>query len=160
MPKIKSLSSQYLQRMHAWWAKHQLPVCDKDDKRGLSVFCWQFSGFICLVFMGLLPWLLSGPVPYWPLYLSAYLLLMRTVYLPAVYPMYIGWMIIASALAYTNTKVILLVLYVCLVIPMGLFSQLTKRLTYQKRPVANAEESYFIKRSADELRKNHMQDPF
>lgn len=151
MPKINPLK--------AWWAKHQLPLCDKDDKRGLSVFCWQFSGFICIVFMGLFPWIFDGAVPYWPLYLSAYLLLMRTIYLPAVYPVYISWMVIASVLAYTNTKIILLLLYVCLVIPMGLFSQLTKRLTYQKRPKAS-DDSYYIARNREDMRKNHMQDPF
>lgn len=151
MPRINPLK--------AWWAKHQLPLCDKDNKRGLSVFCWQFSGFICIVFMGLFPWIFDGAVPYWPLYLSAYLLLMRTIYLPAVYPVYISWMVIASVLAYTNTKIILLLLYVCLVIPMGLFSQLTKRLTYQKRPKAS-DGSYYIARNREDMRKNHMQDPF
>ena len=152
MPKTNAITD--------WWTQHQLPLCDKDDKRGLSVFCWQFSGFVCLVFMGLLPWLFDGLVPYWPLYISAYLLLMRSIYLPAVYPVYISWMVIASVLAYTNTKIILLLLYVCLVIPMGLFSQLTKRLTYQKRPQANGADSYYIKRYREDMRKNHMQDPF
>ena len=137
--------------------QHQLPLCDKDDKRGLSVFCWQFSGFVCLVFMGLLPWLFDGLVPYWPLYISAYLLLMRSIYLPAVYPVYISWMVIASVLAYTNTQNHLLLLSFGDVDGCMLA---TKRLTYQKRPQANEADSFYIKRSREEMRKDHMQDPF
>ncbi|HAB79943.1 MAG TPA: hypothetical protein DCE62_06630, partial [Glaciecola sp.] len=65
MPKINVINIV----QHAW-LHIQLPMLQFTQIKGLRDFAWQFSVLISIVFMGLLPWLFSASIPFWPLFIA------------------------------------------------------------------------------------------
>lgn len=151
MPKIKS-------QLKTKWQHIALPLVAKDNKRALRDFCWQFSAFFGLIFMGLLPWLFAQPIPLWPLVPIVYFMTLGWFYVPAVYPVYRVWMILASILSFTNTYLLLGLVYFVVIVPLGLVLQMLNKLDYRKQP-ERVEGSFYRKRT-DELTKERLRQPF
>ena len=151
MQKIK-------QGINRYWQAIALPVVSMDNSKALRDFCWQFSLFFVLVFMGLLPWLFAHDIPLWPLVPVSYLMLFGWVYTPAVYPAYRLWMLIASVLSYTNTYILLGLVYFLVLVPLGLVLQVLGKLDYQKR--ARLQHGTYYRTRNDTLSKARLRQPF
>jgi hypothetical protein len=129
-----------------------------EQTKGLRDFAWQFSALVVLVFMGFLPWLFSGAIPMWPLFVVGYLLLSALIYPKAIYPMYVVWMVIASVLGFINTQILLAIVFYVVFAPMGCILRLTKGLQYQHQR-SQKLNSYYIKRDKP-LDKDHLTNTF
>jgi len=144
--------------MKTLWQHMALPVVAPDNIPVLRNFCWQFSLFFGLIFMGFLPWLLAHPIPFWPIVPILYLLSFGWIYTPAVYPVYRIWMVLASILSYTNTYILLGLFYFMVFVPLGLILQALGKLDYQKKAEL-IDGSYYRKRE-DVLTKERLRQPF
>lgn len=153
MPKIN-----FLNIVKRAWLHIQLPMLQFTQIKGLRDFAWQFSVLISIVFMGLLPWLFSASIPFWPLFIAGYLLISAVIYPKAIYPIYVMWMVIASVLGFINTQILLALVFYVIFVPMGWLLRLTKGLQYQQRRPSTLT-SYYIKRDTP-LDKNHLTKPF
>jgi hypothetical protein len=140
------------------WQRIALPMIRIEQTKGLRDFAWQFSALVVLVFMGFLPWLFSGAIPMWPLFVVGYLLLSALIYPKAIYPMYVVWMVIASVLGFINTQILLAIVFYVVFAPMGCILRLTKGLQYQHQR-SQKLNSYYIKRDKP-LDKDHLTKPF
>ncbi len=149
------------------WRGIALPTFGVDDKRGMQDFAWQFSLFILLVFMLVLPWIFGSYtdldsfisiLPVWPVVLSVYLCAGAVCYPRAIYPVYRCWMVIASILGFINTTVLLAVVYFLIFVPFGWVLRLSKGLQYQSKRCAQIS-SYYIKRD-ERSDKSHLHKPF
>ncbi|MCH1413565.1 MAG: SxtJ family membrane protein [Glaciecola sp.] len=152
MPKISLLTQ--LKRI---WQRIALPMLTSDARKGMRDFAWQFSLLISIVFMGVLPWLFDENIPYWPLGLSVYLCASGIIYPKAVYPIYVGWMIIASVLGFINTYLLLALVFYVIFTPIGWILRLTKGLQYDK--YIKQPSTYYITRDKP-LDKSHLTKPF
>jgi len=138
-----------------------LPTAAPDDKKAMRDFSRGFSLLLCLFFMGLIPWFFDTGVPYWPLYVSA-VMLMAGQFVPlTVYPVYRAWMAIASILAWVNTRLIMLFAFYVLIFPIGITLRFFNKLQYKKVswPTAKETKSYWVKREASPSRDN-LKEPF
>lgn len=144
--------------MERLWRHMALPVVAKDNIKALRDFCWHFSLFFGLIFMGFLPWLFAHPIPFWPLVPIVYLLGLGWFYTPAVYPVYRIWMVLASVLSYTNTYILLGLVYFIVLVPLGLILQVLGKLDYRKKAEL-VDGTYYSKRE-DVLTKERLRQPF
>nr|WP_136252435.1 SxtJ family membrane protein [Ningiella ruwaisensis] len=133
-----------------------LPMVNKSDTDALQSFALTMAIAFPFVFMGLIPWLFSLSVPLWPALLTLVLMLLHIVRPGALYPIYVLWMFIASVLGWLNTKVILGIAYVFLIVPTGIVMQLLGKLQYQKRV---NKKSTWVKRETPPTAKN-LKEPF
>jgi hypothetical protein len=140
------------------WQLIALPMIGIEQTKGLRDFAWQFSALIVIVFMGLLPWLFSGAIPMWPVFVTGYLLLSAMIYPKAIYPLYVLWMVIASVLGFINTQILLAMVFYLVFAPIGCILRLTKGLQYQHQR-SQKLNSYYIKRNKP-LDKDHLTKPF
>lgn len=144
--------------METLWRHMALPVVAKDNTKALRDFCWQFSLFFGLIFMGLLPWLFTQAIPFWPLVPIIYLLGFGWLYTPAVYPVYRVWMVFASVLSYTNTYILLGLVYFIVLVPLGLILQVLGKLDYRKK--AELVDGTYYRKREDVLTKERLRQPF
>ena len=139
------------------WQRIALPMLSCDARKGMRDFAWQFSLLISIVFIGILPWLFDGNLPWWPLWLSVYLCASGVIYPKAVYPVYVGWMIIASVLGFINTYILLALVFYVIFTPIGCVLRLTKGLQYDNYTKQPA--TYYMTRD-EPLDKSHLTKPF
>ncbi len=121
-------------------------------------FALVFAVFLPTAFMGVLPWLFSYGVPWWPAAASGALLLGRWLRPQLLAPVYHGWMRIAHVIGRVNTFLILAVLFFVVLTPFGAVLRLAGKLQYRRR-VAPGVESLWIERSATE-RTSDFTRPF
>ena len=114
------------------------------SKEELSGFALSMSWAIPLIFTLILPWLFDKPWQLWPLGISAYLLIANFTWKPLLLPVYVFWMMLAAVLGYINTRLILAIIYYLIMLPIGIFLRLTKKLQYQRNP--KKAETYWIRR--------------
>lgn len=105
----------------------------RDDVAGLRQFCFTLAAAIPLVFSALLPWLFDQPVSLIPVLLGAMMLLLGVFVPAASYRLYLGWMALARALGWINTRVILAAVFFGLIAPLGWLLRKTGKLQYTDR---------------------------
>lgn len=135
-----------------------LPTANKDNIKELRIFGLTFAVAIPLAFAVLLPWLFSQPVPWWPFILSALLFAGALIYSPSLYYPYRGWMFVGSILAWTNTKIILMLAYYILLVPLGCVLRLFKKLDYIKQPQGNS--LWLSPNDSGSSRQQKLKEPF
>jgi hypothetical protein len=133
-----------------------LPLVSKHDTDALKSFALTMSIVFPVVFMLLLPWVLSAAVPIWPVYLSIGLSALYIFAASLLYYPYLLWMIIASVLGFINTRLILALAYYLLIVPTGLFMQWRKGLQYKQ---LESSQSAWVKREKIP-NKDNLKDPF
>ena len=79
----------------------------------------------------LLPWLFGRALPWWPWAIAAAFWLPALIAPILLRPVYRGWMIAGGALGWVNTRIILGVVFVVVVVPIGLVMRL-----FRKDPLA------------------------
>lgn len=131
---------------------------NKADARALRGFGLMIGAALGLVFGLLLPWLWGGAYPLWPWLVGGGLALTGGLKPVWLNPLHRGWMRLALALGWLNTRLILgLVFYGCMT-PVGLILRLVGKDPLARRFDPKAD-SY---RVATTLRPNqaHFERPF
>ncbi|MFC3095513.1 hypothetical protein DRW07_08650 [Alteromonas sediminis] len=138
-----------------------LPTADASDTKAMRDFSRGFSLLLCLFFLGIIPWLFDTAIPYWPIVASAVLLIGGQFFPLSIYPVYRLWMVIASLLAWVNTRFIMLIAFYVLIFPIGIALQLMNKLQYKhvKWPISEGQHSYWVKREQSPNEKN-LKEPF
>lgn len=137
-----------------------LPTAPANDKKAMRDFSRGFSLILCIFFLGLIPWLFETAIPLWPLYVSGVLLVLGQFIPVAVYPIYRVWMVVASVLAWINTRIIMLIAFYLLMVPIGLIMQALGKLQYKKvKWDKKPSQSYWIKRDNPPKPEN-LKEPF
>lgn len=141
-----------------WITDHMLPMAAADDKPALRKFAWQMSIAFPLFFALLLPWIFSHPMPMWPFYVAAILLVSAYLVPVLLFPLYVVWTVFASLLGWLNTFVILALAFYLLIFPIGLVLRLLGKLGYQTKLKPDAK-SYWIQRESPP-QKDNLKEPF
>ncbi|WP_395343964.1 SxtJ family membrane protein [Ningiella sp. W23] len=134
-----------------------LPLAHKDDIDALQSFALTMAIAFPAVFMGILPYFFSMGIPLWPAWLSLLLIALYLLKPTALYGPYLVWMVIASVLAWFNTKLILAFAFYLLIVPMGLVMRALGKSQYHSHPY-KLKQSTWIKREAD--KPINLKDPF
>ncbi len=125
------------------WYQQQVMLPIKRDPESLKSFALTMAIAFPAVFMLILPWLFSAPIPIWPLYISIILCAFQ-IFMPLVlfYP-YLAWMHFASIVGFINTRIILALAFFLMIMPIGLFMRMRGRLQYK---TVSSEQSAWQKR--------------
>lgn len=135
-----------------------LVLVTKRDTEELKAFARTMIWAFPLVFMGLLPWIFSHAIHWWPAAVSGVLLVLHFVYPQGIYYPYRVWMAIAGVLGWINTRLILGFAFYVLIFPIGLLMRSLGKLQYQDK-VRGERSSFYIPRTS-ELNKDNLKDPF
>lgn len=135
-----------------------LPIASREDRNNLKSFARGMSLLVTIVFGVLFPWFFDHPTPYWPFGVAVVLMILHVSWVSALYPFYVGWMYVASVLAFINTRLIMFVAYFGLIAPIGIVMRLLGKLQYTKRPFPT-NNSYWIKRE-DSPTSERLKEPF
>lgn len=131
---------------------------DKNNTEELKQFAlsmsWAFPAFFSL----LLPWLLSYNIQYWPLGVSACLLLLWLLKAQWIYYPYKVWMSVAGVIGWINTRIILGFCFYFLFMPVGRLMKLLGKLDYQEQIPPNKTSNYHI--NTNKTDSKHLENPF
>jgi len=134
----------------------------KQDIAPLKEFARTMIWAFPVIFMLALPWIFDAAIPWWPAAISLSLILMYSLYPPALYYPYVVWGWISGVLGWINTRIILGLVFYGLILPIGLVLRLLGKLQYHAdRPLKKdpAAQSAWIKRDTP-LNKNDLENPF
>lgn len=138
----------------------QLPMADKSDTQALRQFARGFSVVFVVVFMGLLPYITGGKIPWWPLYVAGALLLVERCFPSWLYPVYWAWMMFASALNWVNTRLLLAVVFFVLILPIGYYLRWRGKLQFVRSFATAPNVVSFWHESKVPLTKDNLKEPF
>ena len=143
--------------LNTWFRQSVLlPLVSKDDADALQTFAITMSIAFVVIFMGLLPWLLTAAIPLWPAILSMLLMLLYFCKPSFLYYPYITWMVVASVLGFINTRLILALAYYLLIVPIGIIMQWRNGLQYKPYKLS---ESSWVGRNTTPTKEN-LKEPF
>ena len=111
-----------------------MKVLTRNDTRDLRQFGLLMAAAFPVVFMVILPWLISHPQPLWPAVVSAVFLVAATIVPRWLYPVYVGWMRVARVLGWINTRILLGVIFFLLMLPLGRAARALGKLQYAGGP--------------------------
>ena len=123
----------------------------------LRKFGWMMGAVIALIFGLLLPWIWSFDYPFWPWILAAVFAVAATAAPLLLAPVLKAWMAIAEPVGRFNTKLILVLMYVLIIVPLGLALRIF-RSDPMRRAYNNEMSSYRIPSIKQESRK--LEKPF
>lgn len=87
------------------------------DPQELRKFGFIFSAIFLGLFELLLPWLKDRPLPLWPLYIAAPIVLLAIVWPVALGPFYKGWMKFGLIAGAINTRIIMSAIFFVMLTP-------------------------------------------
>jgi hypothetical protein len=115
-------------------------------------------GGLTAALFGVLPPLFgSGHWPVWPWVVGAALAGTALAAPTSLRPLYKGWMRVGAVLGWINTRILLLIVYCLLVVPIGLFMRLSGRDPMSRR-IDKSLDSYRVKSRDDE--PSRMKAPY
>lgn len=133
-------------------------LVNKDDTLALRAFArtmiWAFPLFFGLI----LPWLFNFNFQWWPLLVSAVLLIQYGLFPATIYYPYRAWMSVALVLGWINTRIILGFTFFAMILPIGMILRALGKLQYNNSPTSQ-NKSFYIKRD-DSIEKQHLERPF
>jgi len=124
----------------------------------LKDFAITMSWAIPCLFMLLLPWLFERSIAYWPIIVSAVLLSFYFIYSKAIYPIYRVWMLIAGAIGWVNTRIILAFIFYVVIFPIGILLRIFGKLQYKTKE--DQTTASYWKTKEIELKKEDLERPF
>jgi hypothetical protein len=139
-----------------WFQAMMLPIASKSDVGALRSFALTMAIAIPLIFMLVLPWLFEKSIPNWPIAMSMALALMQIFKPSLLYPIYLVWIVFASALGWLNTHLIMFVIFYFIIVPIGLFMRLINKLQFKHKIT---EKSAWVKNQKIPSKEN-LKEPF
>lgn len=131
---------------------------DRHDTKALKSFAITMSWAFPVIFGAALPWLFSYQWQWWPFVISGVLMLLYLVKPALLYYPFRFWMTIAGILGWVNTRLILGLSYLILIMPLGIVLRLVGKLQYKSKMPTNVTSNY-VKREAESDKKN-LEYPF
>ena len=110
---------------------------------------------VALLFGLLLPWVFNVQLPLWPWYIAGALLILALVSPKLLYWPSRLWLMLAAAIGWFNTRLILAVVFYLLVTPLGIVLRILGKLDYK---ATRSGHSFW--HDAGPERDNDMKDPF
>ena len=135
-----------------------MKVLQRHDRKALRQFFWTLGAAIVLMFYLVLPWLFDGPRSSIVLYIAAAIAASGTLLPSALYPLYRAWMVLARALGWINSRVLLGFAFFAMVWPIGWVARRLGKLGYRARPPSN-RETYRTTRERTPTRED-LERPF
>lgn len=126
--------------------------------RELKSFAFTMSWAIPCLFTLFLPWIFDKGINWWPLVISTILMILYFTYPKGIFPIYRGWMTIASVLGWVNTRVILALIFYLIIFPIGILLRIFGKLQYRSSENPN-QQSYWKLREI-EMKKEDLERPF
>ena len=93
----------------------------------LRKFGWLMAAIIAAIFGLFLPWIWSFSSPLWAWIVVGTLAMVASVAPRLLAPVFKGWMAMAEPLGRFNNKLLLVLMYVSLIVPLGLLFKTVKR---------------------------------
>jgi hypothetical protein len=111
-------------------SNHDIPTL---DAAGLRRFGFTTAALFVGIFALALPWLRDRVMPQWPFVVAAVFALPALVYPLALRPLYAAWMRVGLVLGAINSRIILGVFFVVLVVPVALWFKVFGRDSMMRR---------------------------
>ncbi|MDW7772687.1 MAG: SxtJ family membrane protein [Desulfobulbaceae bacterium] len=127
---------------------------DRKELRNFGIV----TGVLTPVFFGLLlPWIFSRGFPVWPWIAGGNLFVLGFVLPVILKPVYRIWMTIGFYLGWINTRIILSIMFYCIILPVGIVRRLLGRDS-MARTLGPKEKSYRV--TSSDREKKHVERPF
>ena len=111
-----------------------MKMLQRSDRRELRQFFWILGTAIALMFYLVLPWLFDAARSPVVLYVSAAVAGAGSILPSTLYPLYRAWMVLARALGWINSRVLLGLAFYLMVWPVGWLARRLGKLGYRARP--------------------------
>ena len=128
------------------------------SNKELKDFALTMSWAIPSLFMLLLPWIFDRSISYWPIVVSAVLLVFYFFYPKGIYPIYRVWMFVAGIIGWINTRIILAFVFYVIIFPIGILLRVFGKLQYKSKE--DESDSSYWKTREIELKKDDLERPF
>lgn len=123
----------------------------------LRKFGFVFAGILIVLFGLLLPYMKHHAIRAWPFYIGLPIALLAALVPNWLRPLYVVWMKFGAVMGFINTRIIMSVLFFCVLTPIGwLMRALGKDLLSQK--LVREQPSYRVPSQA--YSKEHMEKPY
>jgi Saxitoxin biosynthesis operon protein SxtJ len=127
------------------------------EKRELRHFGLLMGALLALLFGAVLPWIWDFGYALWPWLIGGVFVLWALVAPRTLAPVYWIWMKIGAALGWVNTRLILGVVFYCLITPIGLVMRLFRHDAMARKFEPRAD-SYRLKSKTTD--RNDMEVPY
>ena len=123
----------------------------------LREFGLIFGAILVLLFGVLLPWIFGSNFPLWPWWILGVTGSMALIYPQSLRLLFNAWMLFGMVMGWINTRVILGVIFYCVIMPYGLTIRLLGKDLLSKK-LDSALFTYRIINNDDDI--NDMNNPF
>ncbi|MFT5813418.1 MAG: hypothetical protein ACI9VT_001166 [Psychroserpens sp.] len=123
----------------------------------LRTFGFVTGAILVFLFSLLLPWFYDKGLQSWPLYIALPLWLFALVAPSWLKGVYYVWMKIGGVLGWLNTRIILTIVFYCLILPTGLLLMLLGKDPMMRKLNTNATSYRVMKKKRH---RTHMERPF
>jgi len=127
------------------------------DPKELRNFSLITGSLIPVIFGLLLPWIFDRSFPVWPWPVGGVLVFIGLVLPMALKPVYLVWMTIGHYLGWINSRIILSIMFYCIILPVGWFRRLLGKDS-MARSMKEQVSSYRVLSSNPD--KKHVERPF
>jgi len=130
----------------------------KPDRKALRQFGLLFGAFLVALFGVLFPWL-AGHLwqRWWAWYAGGAIAALALAWPGALYPLHRGWMAFGAVAGWVNTRLILLLLFYAVILPVGLAMRLFGADPMGRRAPRNADSYRQAGASRD---RQHVEKPY
>ncbi len=129
------------------------------DRRGLRKFGFTTAGIVVGLFGLLLPLLRGKPLPVWPWAIGAFLAGWAAVAPGSLVLVYRPWMKIGGVLGWINTRIILGVVFLLIIVPLGRLLRLMheRKVARMTQGFDASSETYW---TVPPLHRSNLEKPF
>jgi len=128
-----------------------------ETPKALRDFGLIMAGMLILMFGIVLPWLFSFSTPIWP-FVAAFVFAVVALLQPMLLaPVNRVWLKVSLVLGWINTRLIMGLMYFCLIVPMGLILRVLGKDPLSNKILKDAESYRVISKVRD---KKHLEKPF
>lgn len=129
------------------------------NSKELRKFGLTMAIMFSLVFGVILPLVFKKSFPLWPHYVGVAFFIPALVFPQALNHVHFAWMKFAEVLGYVNSRILLSVVYVLLIVPMGLLMRIIKKDPLQQKYNSKLS-SYRMDRKEERKFDLEMRRPF
>lgn len=124
----------------------------------LRKFFLILGAAIAFMFFLVLPWLFGGSRSTSVLYVAGAIAMAGVAAPTWMYPVYQGWMLLARALGWVNSRLLLGFAFYVMVLPIGIVARRLGKLGYKERP-DTPPDTYRVKRERP-IERTDLERPF